>query len=171
MRYYKDLEGYKADVQLVHYKNTATKGPQMLPISPQLLPLLTLLEKAAAAQHTPTSLLFCMTSGQPYQEAYFSTRCTIALSFGDHHLAAKDYRHMFVTAWRDFVNTPHAKLAELNSVALEEAAANMMLNSTSAWDKAYDDTNRDRGMARVMALWPAFVEYVKHRYELKMSEE
>ena len=46
-----------------------------------------------------------------------------------------------------------------------------MLNSPVAWDKAYDDTNKNRAIMTTMALWPKFMEFVERAHVLKMSEE
>jgi hypothetical protein len=110
----------------------------------------------------PTSpILFSDTNGLPYKGPYFSHVCSQAISFDDIHLTANDVRHMFVTTWQDFVNHPSTKLLNLTIEQMNACAADIMLNSTSAWAIAYDDTTRDRAINTTLSLWPKFAEFVK----------
>lgn len=54
---------------------------------------------------------------------------------------------------------------------LELGASHFMLNSPIAWDKAYDDTHKNRAIMQTIALWPKFQEFVERSHALKASEE
>lgn len=71
---------------------------------------------------------------------------------------------MFSTAWRDFTNDPHTKLVSLTSQQLDAAAADLMLNSTAAWNATYDDSTRARGVQAPLSMWPAFTAFVREHH-------
>lgn len=167
--YYKDRKGYHADLCLVHFKNEALKGEQRLPLSPKLLEVFMLLEQAAA--FTGARCLFHNTRREAYPGPYFSTVVAGLLTFKQQRCTANTFRHMFTTAWRDFTSSPHTKLLELTVQDLEAATADLMLNSTDAWNATYDDSTRARGMLATLALWPKFQEFVKEQHTDLHSQE
>lgn len=169
--YFKDRKGTHAELVLWHFKNDAIKGVQHVPLAPKLLEKILFLEQARAAIYPTCPTLFCDTQGLVYKSAYFSTVVSKACILGDERLTANDYRHLFATAWRDFINCPTTKLLDLTVHQLNAAAADMMLNSTEAWSAAYDDTNRNRGIFTVLAKWPKFVEFVKEAHLDLMSKD
>ena len=172
--YIKDRHGMHACLELVHFKNSKAKGRQSLPLAPQLIEVVVHLEQAAAFLNSPT--IFCQTCPKgpkppapiPYHDAYFSTVCTQAIAIPT--ITAVVLRHMFITLWRDFISHPHTNLHSLNAQQLEVAAANLMLNSTHAWD-SYDDSTRHRGTSTAMAMWPAFSSFAHEHHLTKSSEE
>ena len=169
--YYKDRHGYHGEFVMVHFKNEAMKGEQHLPISPKYLEMLTTLEKGIKAKQPRATTLFFSLDGPPYQLAYFSTIATNTISFGGHHLTANTLRHLFVTSWKDFTNTPTTKLYEMSVGQLNAAAADLMLNSTQAWASSYDDSNRVRGTLTVLSQWDAFTKWVEEDAKDKASKE
>jgi hypothetical protein len=168
---------------MVHFKNDSIKGPQHLPLAKENLEVATLLEQAAAFMDNTLeegrvhTLFYDSTYLKPYKEAYFSTVCGNLLTMGDSpnsqntRVTSKDIRHMFATGWRDFTNHPGTHLRGLTTEQLDAAAADLMLNSTEAWNAAYDDSNRVRGMSTTMALWPSFLKFMHEQHLDKMSEE
>jgi hypothetical protein len=85
-------------------------------------------------------------------------------------ITAKDYRHLFATAWRDYINTPSTQLHNLTLHELDAAAADCMCSSTYAFNTAYDDSNRQRGMLTILEQWIKFKEFVKRQWEVQQSE-
>lgn len=85
-------------------------------------------------------------------------------------ITAKDFRHLFATAWRDYINCPSTKLLELSVHELDAAAADLMCSSTYAFSRAYDDSNRVRGLQTVLLHWGSFQAFVKRGWELRRSE-
>ena len=170
-QYLMNRKGSHAELVLVHFKNDALKGNQLLPLSPGLLEPMALLERAVAAELPATDTLFCLTSGKPYQDAYFSQVCSKALTWPGTRATAGDLRHWFATSWRDFVQSPEAHWHELTAGQLTAAAADQMLNSTKAWDAAYDDTHRARGIYTVQRQWAKFREFVREAHLDKASQQ
>ena len=82
----------------------------------------------------------------------------------------QDFRHLFATAWRDFINCPSTSLAQLTVHQLDAAAADLMCSSTQAFSNSYDDTNRVRGNLTVMEHYPDFKSYVEKQHKLKQTE-
>lgn len=160
-----------ADLELWHFKNEAIKGVQHVPLAAGLLEKVVYLERARAAMYPECPTLFCDIQGRPYRDAYFSTVVANNISIGQERLTANDLRHMFVTAWRDFINCPSTQLVHLTAQELNAAAADMMLNSTEAWTAAYDDTNRDRSIHMVFCKWPQFMSFVKESHLDHVSRE
>lgn len=115
--------------------------------------------------------LFYGQDGSPYQEAYFSTVASKALSQMGTKATSTDLRHKFSTAWRSFVTTPTTQLRDLTVDQVEEAAAAMTLNSPETWTRSYDDCVVDRGMAMVHAMWPKFLKFVEEEHKVEMSRK
>lgn len=86
-------------------------------------------------------------------------------------IAAKDFRHLFATAWRDYINSPGTRLLEMTVHELDAAAADLMCSSTQAFSRAYDDSNRVRGLQTVLLHWSSFQAFVKKEWELRKSEK
>ena len=160
IHYYKDRHGKHASLKATHFKNESIKGEQDVPIFPALLSPLCHLEKAIHSCYSSSKLLFFGTAGTLYKAPYFSYVCSKAISPLGVHLTATDVRHMFVTLWRDFVTSPTTTLVDLSINQACASAADLMLNSTTAWDISYDDTNRSRAIHSTQALWPKFTEFV-----------
>lgn len=125
---------------------------------------LSLLEKAVHSCYPSSKLLFFDTYGSLYKAPYFSYVCSKAISIEGVHLTANDMRHMFVTLWRDFVNCPSTKLLDITIQQACASAADLMLNSTTAWSISYDDTNRSRAIQTTQALWPEFAKFVEQAH-------
>ena len=147
-----------------HFKNESIKGEQEVPIFPSLLTPLCYLEKAIHSCYPSSKLLFFGTNGLMHKGPYFSYICSKAISLVGVHLTANDIRHMFVTLWRDFVNSPSTTLLDLTINQACASAADLMLNSTTAWTMSYDDTNRSRAIHTTLALWPKFTEFVEQTH-------
>lgn len=162
IEYIQDRKGCHAELVLVHFKNDTLKGEQHLPLSPKLRELIALVEQGRAA--TGGDTLFCSMSGAPYKLDYFSTVVGNLLVFDGKRLTPTDFRHLFSTAWRDFINSPNTWVVDQAVQQLEGAAAGLMLNSSAAWDATYDDSSINRSIHRVMAMWPKFVEFVKEQH-------
>lgn len=110
--------------------------------------------------------------GQQYAEPYFSTKASKSLSFGEHWLRpSMDMRHMFATAWKDFVQSPQAAFYELTAGQMLAAAADLMLSSTNQLDNTYDDSNRGRGTMACLSQYSKFREFVRQAYMVKQTEE
>ncbi|MFN7835817.1 MAG: hypothetical protein ACK5NY_08560 [Burkholderiaceae bacterium] len=153
-----------ATLNVTHFKNDHLKGEQELPLSTSLLKPLTLLEQGTHACFPSSKLLFFDTHGALIKENYFGYVVSKAISVDGVHLTANDVRHMFVTLWRDFLSSPSTKLLDLTIHQASACAADLMLNSTSAWDISYDDTTRNRAIHLVLKLWPKFIEFVKEAH-------
>lgn len=175
--FYKDRKGHHVDIVLLHFKNDSDKGKMRLQMAPKLLPLLAMNERAAACHQPATHMLFCKRDGGMYGQCYWSATCTETLSLPSGvKLNANKLRHMFATAWRDFVHSPGAlegcvPFSSIMRVELTAAAAGAMLNSVDMWDKHYDDSFRHRGMAEMCKLWPRFVEFVKEAHLDQRSQK
>lgn len=163
-KYFHDRHGYHGALIALHFKNEAIKGEQELPLSPSLLSPFTLLEQAIHAIYPASKLMFFDTNGRLYKDAYFSYVCSKAISMKGMHLTANDVRHMFVTLWKDFVNSPTTKLLDITIHQACASAADLMLNSTTAWSMSYDDTNRSRHTSTTLSLWPQFKAFVEQAH-------
>lgn len=107
---------------------------------------------------------------KPYESSYWSTICSQALTMPDgRRITAKDFRHLFATAWRDYINKPATQLQGITLHELDAAAADLMCTSTYAFTNSYDDTNRVRGEKSVMAHWVRFQQHVRQEYQLRQS--
>lgn len=169
--YIKNSEGYHADLVLTHYKNDSIKGTQYIRMAKQFLDKFALLHQAQVYLAPTSPILFFMSSSDElYEDAYWSTVCSKALSLPDKWITSKDFRHLFGTAWRDFINCPRTKLLDLTVKQLDTASADMMSSSTEAMDKAYDDSTRDRNTQTVMLLMPKFRKFIHDAHELKLTE-
>lgn len=172
VHYFKDRSGYHAEFIMAHFKNDNIKGIQHLPVAQKLLPLLSFLERAHAWASKNAPTLWCMANNKSiYAQAYWSIVCSDKLSFGGHKLTAKHFRHLFATAWRDYINSPASQLNEISVRALDVAAAELMLSSTDAYDVAYDDTNRARTINTIFHHWDKFVEFVHEQHKDIKSRE
>lgn len=161
---------------MIHFKNDAIKGAQHLPLAHANLLVVTMLEQAAAFYGTlpgkqTVSTLFYAHDGSLYKGPYFSTIAATLMSFHGVRATANTFRHLFTTAWRDFIASPTTQLIGLSAKQLEDAAAAMTLNSPDAWNIAYDDSNIARGIHCCLAMWPKFTEYVHQQHLDKVSEE
>ena len=157
--YFKDRKGMHGEMFVVHFKNSNTKGEQLLALSNEMLEVCVLLEKAARFVNSPT--LFYATNNNVFEEHYFSQVCSKLLSFGTHHITANTMRHMYVTHWKDYIHHPSTQLFGLGVEQLTLEAASLMLNSPAAWVAAYDDSLFDRSMSSTISHWPKFLEFVK----------
>lgn len=162
VEYYRDRKGTHAELVLHHFKNEAMKGEQRLPLSPRLVEVVAMLEQAAKACRARS--LFYNLSGEPYPGPYFSTVCGGLLTFRDQRCTANVVRHMFTTAWRDFTAHPKTQLLDLTIQQLDAATADLMLNSTDAWNATYDDATRARGLQVTLAMWPHFTNFVHEQH-------
>ena len=115
--------------------------------------------------------LSCMSHCSPFPEPYFSTIVGNALTFMGERSTATYWRHVFVTTWRDFISSPTTKLMDFTVQELEQGAAQFMLNSTQAWNAAYDDTDKARAIMHTLALWPKFHEFVEAQHKARLTEE
>ena len=167
---YNDAAGDHLTLVLEHFKNDSIKGTQHIPLSRLLKGPIIFLELAHdyLAKQCPT--LWFSSHNLPYENSYWSTVCSRALTMPDgRRITAKDFRHMFATAWRDYINRPATQLEGITLHALDAAAADLMCTSTYAFNNSYDDTNRVRGDRSVMGHWKDFREYVEKEYLLKQT--
>ena len=164
-------EPHHATFNVEHHKNEGIKGRQEIPLSSHLLLPITLLERASHFLFPNSPTLFFGYGGEVYEQAYFSLIAKGGISLPHMSLKANDLRHMFVTLWMDFINTPSTHLLNLSISQLNACASNMMLNSTNAWDASYDDSHMDRAMLTTLAMWPKFVEFVREAHFDRASEE
>ena len=156
---------------LAHFKNDTIKGTQHLPLSKFFKGPFIYLEQAHDYLASQCPTLWFNTHFQTYQKAYWSTICSKALTLPDgRRITAKDFRHMFATAWRDYINCPTTKLLDTSLHELDAAAADLMCSSTQAFTNAYDHTNRVRGTQTVLSHWLSFKSYVESQQKLKESE-
>lgn len=165
------MHGYHGSLMATHFKNEAIKGDQELPLSPSLLMPISMLERGIHACMPNSPTLFSDTWGLVYKGPYFSHVTSQAISFDEHHATANMVRHMFVTLWRDFLNHPSTQLVDLTMQQMSASAADLMLNSTTAWITSYDDSTRSRAISTSISLWPKFVEYVKQSHLATTSRE
>ena len=166
-----DVHGKHCKLSWVHFKDGETKGPQLIPMSPELQKVAATLERAAAAHPAAPDAIFCMDNGSPHTDVYFSKICSTSLSFvtGDGTVAKispNTVRHKFSTSFRNF---SHHSALPLAAADMEHAAAEMMLSSTLSWDLAYDDARASRSMHDVLAAWPQFLEFVKQEHMAHVS--
>jgi len=157
-------QAHHASLNVEHHKNEGIKGKQEIPLSSHLLLPITLLERASHFLFPNSPTLFFGYGGEVYELAYFSSIVKGAISLPNMSLNANDLRHMFVTLWMDFINTPSTNMLNLSISHLNASATSMMLNSTNAWDASYDDSHMDRAMLTTLAMWPKFVEFVKEAH-------
>lgn len=162
--FYKDRHGCHASLKAIHFKNESMKGAIELPLSQSLLMPITLLERGINECMPNSSMLFSDSWGLPYKLDYFSTISSQAISIEGHHITANHVRHMFVTLWQDFINHPSTKLLDLTMHQMAASAAELMINSPTSWDIAYDDNMSSRAINRTIAVWPHFVEFVKQAH-------
>lgn len=158
------IRGDKAKYFLVipHFKNDVLKGTQALPMQQGLGMSLIYLEQASLYLKPGSKISWFNRCGELYPQAYWSMICSKALKLPDGRgVTAKDYRHLFVTMWRDFINNPKTQLEDLTFHALDAAAAHMMCSSTEAFTNAYGDTNRSRGQLTVMEMYSKFQAFVR----------
>lgn len=160
----------------MHFKNSTTKGPQHIPIAKANLEVFKLLEEAAAFVSTSKAggvhtLFHGAMDGNTYKAAYFSMVGAKVLSWGGVKWCANMGRHIFSTTYRDWLARPGITLEVPTQRQMEMAATVMTLNSSTAWDSAYDDSFLARGMISTLETWPHFVKFVKGQHDLKMSEK
>ncbi len=174
IRYWKDLDGHHAEFVCVHYKNSAIKGIQTIPISSQLVEKFVMLEQGAQAvfgDRPHSKVLFCAQDGSTFNPKYWSTAVTNMLAFDGERYTPTAMRHMFATIFRDFMCSPKMRAAVQPNTEGPDGAAAMMLNSTAAWDMAYDDSTYDRHANAILEIYPQFREYVHQVHLVKKSEE
>lgn len=150
-----------AKIHFVHHKNERKAGPAIIPVAPEMVDVLIMLEQAAnhLAPNCPT--IWSSSMKMPYGDEYWSHIGKGVLTDGDTPCTARDMRHEFSTWWRNFIDHAPASVLQMLGNQVEEAAAYLMGNTTSAWDATYDDNIRTRAKDRVIKLYPKFVEYVK----------
>lgn len=152
-------------LMLPHFKNDVIKGTQALPLNLKLAMAFLLLEEASNFLHPQGPLFWFKNDRTTYSPPYWSQVCSKALRLPDgRRVTAKDFRHLFATMWRDFINQPSAQLAGLNLHTLDAAAAHMMCSSTIAFTNAYDDTNMARGMFYVMQHYGDFRAFAREDF-------
>ena len=150
-----------AKLNFVHHKNERRQGPAILPVAPEVVEVLTLLEQASKHVAPDAPTIFFSSNKAAYSSDYWSQIGKAALSEGGTPCTARDMRHEFSTCWRDFVDhVPNSVLQMLGS-QVEAAAAYLMGNTPAAWDAVYDDNMRTRAKDKVLKLYPKFVEYVQ----------
>lgn len=117
-----------------------------------------MMEKAShfLAPHS-ISLLFNRHK-RPHSKEHFSLDTTTLLSPKNMHTTATDIRHLFTEVFRDFLEAHDGVHGE--TTMLEGAAAHLMGNSPSSWDKAYDAKAKMRPILKVLALYPSFKAWV-----------
>lgn len=150
-----------AKIHFVHHKNERKAGPAIIPVAPEMVEVLIMLEQAAMhlAPNCPT--IWSSSFKLPYGDEYWSTIGKGVLTDGDTPCTARDMRHEFSTMWRNFIDYAPASVLQMLGNQVEAAAAYLMGNTTAAWDATYDDNIRTRAKDRVIKLYPKFVEYVK----------
>lgn len=93
LRYFTDLTGQHIELVLAHFKNDTIKGTQYLPMNPILRLPLVYLEQAHKILFPTAPTLWFNTRGVAYEQAYWSTICSKALTLPDgRRITAKDYR-------------------------------------------------------------------------------
>jgi len=162
---------HTAELVMVHFKNDNMKGTQVLPLAHGMVEMFVLLEQATQHCYPGSNTLFHMENGNPYQDEYFSTIVGNLLTFNGVRTTANTWRHKFATMWRDFISSPATHLLDLTVQHLEAGAAQLMLNSTEAWNAAYDDTDKCRAILHTLHLWPQFVDFAHKAHLAKQSEE
>ncbi|KAL4855767.1 hypothetical protein ACK3TF_003839 [Chlorella vulgaris] len=149
-----------ARLHFVHHKNERRQGPAILPVAPEVVEVLTMLEQASRHLAPQAPTIFFSSNKTAYSSEYWSQIGRAALTVGSTPCTARDMRHEFSTSWRDFVDhVPNSVLQMLGS-QVEAAAAYLMGNTPAAWDAVYDDNMRARAKEKVLKLYPKFVEYV-----------
>ena len=161
-----------AKVWFKHHKNARRDGMVCLLTTPELVPVLDMVEKAHAHLVEPEAgsrrcpALFLNSFMMPHQsDASFSQYCTKALSHPGQHVTANAMRHAFSTNWRDFFD--HTKGIQVVTKELEEGAAHLMGNRPPSWDATYDNHHKTRAMAKAVKLYPQFSEWVREQAKLK----
>lgn len=150
-----------ATFHFVHHKNERRLGPAIIPVAPETVEVLALLEQASKHLAPDCPTLWFNQTLDPYTTDYWSQAGAKALSMGNTHCTARDMRHEFSTKWRDFMGSVTGQLLDIMATHLEGAAAFMMGNTSAAWDATYDDNIRSRAKERVLKLYPKFQEFVK----------
>lgn len=174
IRYFKNRQGHHAELVCVHYKNSNTKGIQTIPLSKALLEKFVLLEQGVDALFGGSSrnkVLLCAQDGSTFNPKYWSTAITNMMAIEQERYTPTAMRHMFATHFRDFMSSPTMRAAVQPNTEATAAAASMMLNSTTAWDMAYDDSTYDRHAKAILSIWPKFQEFVHEVHLDKKSEE
>lgn len=107
----------------------------------------------------------------PYTSFNFSMLISkTLLKFNGKKINSNGLRHLFITAYRDYLmhpSTAHHRETVVNAI---QGAAAMMQNSPGVWDH-YDDVTGDRKMAMAMAHWPHFQAFMRKKDETYMSRE
>lgn len=172
VRYMRNSDKKYCELVLAHFKNDTIKGTQHLPMDKHFKHLFCYLEQAHSYLGPECPTLWFNSYGETYEQCYWSQICSKALTLPDgRRITAKDYRHLFATSWRDFINLPSTTMAGLTLHELDAAAADLMCTSTYAFTNAYDDTNRARGITVVMEKWIPFLQFVANDFRLKSSEQ
>lgn len=161
-----------AKVWFKHHKNSRRDGYVFLLTTPELVPVLDMVEKAHAHLVEPEEeegrcpALFPNKFMMPHQsDASMSQACTKALSPPGQHVTANAMRHAFSTTWRDFFD--HTKGIQVVTKELENGAAHLMGNRPPSWDATYDNNHKTRAMGKVVKLYPQFIEWVREQAKLK----
>lgn len=157
-----------AKIHFVHHKNDRIHGAVTLPVAPEVVEVLTMLEQAASFLTPICPTIWSSSFKEPYQKDYWSQIGKAALSLGvGSPCNARELRHEFSTHWRDFIDHAPSNVLQMLGTQLEAAAAFLMGNTPAAWDATYDDNMRTRAKERVLKLYPNFVEYVKSEHNKK----
>ncbi|KAI3426834.1 hypothetical protein D9Q98_006781, partial [Chlorella vulgaris] len=149
-----------ARLHFVHHKNERRQGPAILPVAPEVVEVLTVLEQASRHLAPQAPTIFFSSTKTAYSSEYCSQIGKVALTVGSTPCTAMDMRHEFSTSWRDFVDHVPTSVLQMLGSQVEAAAAYLMGNTPSAWDAVYDDNLRTRAKEKVLKLYPTFVEYV-----------
>lgn len=179
IRFTKNRTGVQAKLILVHFKNDNIKGQQEIELAKGNVSIAGLLEQAVAyltpsSRNQPSTLFFSSFGpggGLPYKANYFTTVASKLLAFYGAKCTANTFRHMFVTAWKDFIASPTTQLNGFTAQQLQEIAASMMLNSPDAWSVSYDDSLLDRGVKTILAKWPQFQAFIYQQHLDSVTEE
>lgn len=156
--------GPKGHIACTHFKTGKKKGPQCLPMPPNLVMMFGQLDKVLASfWPKSTTYFFSKQGGHAYERKYFSTICGNLLVFDGTRLTTNALRHLFVTGWRDFMHHPSTFMVSQHIDELTQAASTMMLNSPEVW-RSYDDTTSDRAMQGAIALWPKFQAFMEKQH-------
>lgn len=167
LEYFENRHGLGAFLQAIHFKLSKMKGPQNIPLAPNMRKMFNTLELAFAShfatQVQPTTYFYKKTDKAPYTKEYFSQMCGNMLVFNGTRLSTNQLRHLFVTGWKDFMEHPSTFLLRHTIGELNQAASAMMLNSPEVWH-AYDDSNTSRSLHCALALWPKFLEFMEQHH-------
>ena len=138
--YFKDCKGYHANIVMTHYKNSSSKGKQVIEVSDHLIEPLILLQKAHDAFAPDCPTLFFSKSFTKLENNYFSIIVGDALTVPGHmgRCSATTFRSLYMTEQRKYLHSLGTKLIDVARDEIDKAAAQSMLSSQNAVNKYYD---------------------------------